>query len=88
MLTAACLCAALSTSTPGAGMAFEPHLQNVYVAMRDGMPSRMILRDLDSTILDPRPDPPYCAGKRHSARARNMAAHAHLPPAADDWLTP
>jgi len=36
------------------GMAFEPHLQNVYVALRDGMPSRIILRDLDSTILDPR----------------------------------
>ena len=35
------------------GMAFEPHLQNVYVALRDGMPSRVILRDLDSTILDP-----------------------------------
>jgi siderophore synthetase component len=35
------------------GMAFEPHLQNVFVALRDGMPSRMILRDLDSTILDP-----------------------------------
>ena len=35
------------------GMAFEPHLQNVYVALRDGLPSRVILRDLDSTILDP-----------------------------------
>jgi siderophore synthetase component len=35
------------------GMAFEPHLQNVYVALRAGMPSRVILRDLDSTILDP-----------------------------------
>ena len=35
------------------GMAFEPHLQNVYVALHDGMPSRIILRDLDSTILDP-----------------------------------
>jgi siderophore synthetase component len=35
------------------GMAFEPHLQNVYVALRAGMPSRMVLRDLDSTILDP-----------------------------------
>jgi siderophore synthetase component len=35
------------------GMALEPHLQNVYVALRDGMPSRVILRDLDSTILDP-----------------------------------
>lgn len=36
------------------GMAFEPHLQNVYIALRDGMPSRVIVRDLDSTILDPR----------------------------------
>ena len=35
------------------GMALEPHLQNVYVTLRDGMPSRIILRDLDSTILDP-----------------------------------
>jgi siderophore synthetase component len=35
------------------GMAFEPHLQNVYVVLRNGMPSRMILRDLDSTILEP-----------------------------------
>jgi siderophore synthetase component len=35
------------------GMAFEPHLQNVYVALQDGMPSRVILRDLDSTVLDP-----------------------------------
>jgi siderophore synthetase component len=35
------------------GMAFEPHLQNVYVAIRDGTPSRIILRDLDGTILDP-----------------------------------
>lgn len=35
------------------GMAFEPHLQNVYVALHDGVPSRIILRDLDATILDP-----------------------------------
>jgi IucA / IucC family/Ferric iron reductase FhuF-like transporter len=34
------------------GMAFEPHLQNVHVGLRAGMPSRIILRDLDSTILD------------------------------------
>jgi siderophore synthetase component len=26
------------------GMAFEPHLQNVYVAIRDGLPSRIVLR--------------------------------------------
>ncbi len=36
------------------GMAFEPHLQNVYVAMRDGLPSRIVLRDLDASILDAR----------------------------------
>jgi len=35
------------------GMAFEPHLQNVYVALHAGMPSRIVLRDLDATILDP-----------------------------------
>ncbi|PWU22918.1 MAG: hypothetical protein C5B48_09505 [Candidatus Rokuibacteriota bacterium] len=35
------------------GMAFEPHLQNVSVALCNGVPSRIILRDLDSTILDP-----------------------------------
>ena len=36
------------------GMGFEPHLQNVYVAIRDGLPSRIILRDLDGSILDVR----------------------------------
>jgi siderophore synthetase component len=35
------------------GMAFEPHLQNVYVALREARPTRIVLRDLDSTILDP-----------------------------------
>jgi siderophore synthetase component len=46
------------------GMGFEPHLQNVYVALREGMPSRMILRDLDSTILDPRRIRPVAAASR------------------------
>jgi siderophore synthetase component len=36
------------------GMAFEPHLQNVYVGLRHGLPARIVLRDLDNTILDPR----------------------------------
>jgi siderophore synthetase component len=36
------------------GMAFEPHLQNVYVGLRDGLPSRIVLRDLDASVLDPR----------------------------------
>ena len=36
------------------GMAFEPHIQNVCVGLRDGLPARIVLRDLDNTILDPR----------------------------------
>ena len=36
------------------GMAFEPHLQNVVVAFRGGLPSRIVLRDLDNSILDAR----------------------------------
>lgn len=36
------------------GLAFEPHLQNVYVAFRNALPARIVLRDLDNTILDPR----------------------------------
>jgi siderophore synthetase component len=36
------------------GMAFEPHLQNVYVGFRNGVPSRIVLRDLDNSILDAR----------------------------------
>ena len=36
------------------GMAFEPHLQNVYVGLRDGLPARTVLRDLDNSILDAR----------------------------------
>jgi len=36
------------------GMAFEPHVQNVYVGLRDGLPVRVVLRDLDNSILDPR----------------------------------
>ena len=33
------------------GMALEPHLQNVYVALRDGMPSRVILRDEKTGLI-------------------------------------
>ena len=36
------------------GIAFEPHVQNVYVAFRDGMPAGIVLRDLDNSILDAR----------------------------------
>jgi len=51
------------------GMALEPHLQNVYIVLRDGMPTRIVLRDLDATILDP-------ARIRPVVRAHNL----HLAP--------
>lgn len=34
------------------GLAFEPHLQNTYVRVREGEPVAMVLRDLDGTIMD------------------------------------
>jgi siderophore synthetase component len=70
------------------GMAFEPHLQNVYVALRAGMPSRVILRDLDSTILDPlRIRPLARANGVRLARERGSICRT-LPPVVGDWLMP
>lgn len=38
----------------GAGMATEPHLQNALIDFNaDGLPARLVLRDLDATVLDP-----------------------------------
>jgi siderophore synthetase component len=54
------------------GMAFEPHLQNVYIAFRDGLPARIVLRDLDNTILDPR-------------RARRLLRRHGLAVREDTW---
>jgi siderophore synthetase component len=34
------------------GLAFEPHHQNVLVRVQDGMPTGVVLRDVDGTILD------------------------------------
>lgn len=34
------------------GFAFEPHHQNVLVRLRNGMPTGILLRDVDGTILD------------------------------------
>jgi siderophore synthetase component len=34
------------------GLAFEPHLQNALIRIRDGWPTGLVLRDLDATILD------------------------------------
>jgi hypothetical protein len=61
------------------GMAFEPHLQNVYVGLRDGLPARIVLRDLDNSILDPR---------RVRSRLRALGGAAkdtwdHMPPYED-----
>ena len=54
------------------GMALEPHLQNVYIVLRDGMPSRIVLRDLDATIL-------------HPGRIRPVITAHDLPLAPDTW---
>jgi len=61
------------------GMAFEPHIQNVYVGLRNGLPARIVLRDLDNSILDPR---------RVRSRMRALGGPAndtwrHMPPYAD-----
>lgn len=34
------------------GLAFEPHLQNSIIVMRKGLPARLVLRDLDGTMMD------------------------------------
>ena len=70
------------------GMAFEPHLQNVYVALRDGMPSRMILRDLDSTILDPLRIRPVARANGVRFALGTWKQCRTLPPVVGDWLTP
>lgn len=56
------------------GMAFEPHLQNVYVGLRGGMPVRIVLRDLDNSILDPRRIRPLLR-RLGAAPARNTWQH-------------
>lgn len=42
------------------GICLEPHMQNVYIVLRGGKPVRVILRDLDNAIMDPRPIVPLC----------------------------
>jgi siderophore synthetase component len=61
------------------GMAFEPHIQNVYIGLRDALPARIVLRDLDNSILDPR---------RVRGRLRALGGAAgdtwrHMPPYED-----
>ena len=34
------------------GVALEPHMQNTLIALRDGRPVRLVMRDLDNAVLD------------------------------------
>ena len=61
------------------GMAFEPHIQNVYVGMREGLPARIVLRDLDNSILDPR----RVRGRLRALGGAARATWQHMPPYAD-----
>ncbi len=61
------------------GMAFEPHIQNVYLGLRNGLPARIVLRDLDNSILD-------AARVRRRMRALGDPASGtwkHMPPYED-----
>ncbi|MDX1464084.1 MAG: IucA/IucC family protein [Halomonas sp.] len=52
------------------GVVFEPHLQNVVVGLRDGLPSHLYLRDLEGTKLLPAQWPDArLAGLSERARA-------------------
>ena len=61
------------------GMAFEPHIQNVYVGLRDGLPRRILLRDLDNSILDPR----RVRGRLRALGGAARDTWQHMPPYAD-----
>lgn len=62
------------------GMAFEPHLQNVYVGLRAGLPVRIVLRDLDNSILDLRRTRPLL---RRLGAAPARTTWQHMPPYED-----
>ena len=54
------------------GLAFEPHLQNSVLALRGSRPERLILRDLDGTLMD-------------RSRIEPLLTAAGLSIAADTW---
>jgi len=54
------------------GLAFEPHLQNSVIVFRGREPVRLIIRDLDGTIMDP-------------TRVPQLLAQLDLTLAADTW---
>ncbi|MGC5699420.1 hypothetical protein J4P02_04355 [Pseudomonas sp. NFXW11] len=58
------------------GIALEPHLQNSYVVVRDGLPVRVIVRDLDNSILDPQSVRGMC---REQGLALAPDTWAHMP---------
>ncbi len=55
------------------GICLEPHMQNSCIVLRDGQPVRLLLRDLDSTIMDP-------------ARVRPICEEQRVPLASDTWV--
>jgi hypothetical protein len=54
------------------GLFFEPHMQNVFVVLRDGVLLSIILRDLDSTVLD-------------RTRTADLCKTYEIPLAKDTW---
>lgn len=54
------------------GICLEPHMQNSYIVLRAGKPVRLLLRDLDNTIMDP-------------ARVRPICQELRVPLAPDTW---
>ena len=61
------------------GVAFEPHIQNVYVGLRNGLPARIVLRDLDNSILDPR----RVRGRLRALGGAASDTWRHMPPYQD-----
>jgi len=67
------------------GLAFEPHLQNAIVVFQGGTPRKLILRDLDGTVMDRR----YVAGllAAHDLQlARDTWDHMPSPDVGEDRL--
>ncbi|QIH11527.1 MULTISPECIES: IucA/IucC family protein [unclassified Pseudomonas] len=54
------------------GICLEPHMQNSYIVLRGGKPVRLLLRDLDNTIMDP-------------ALVRPICQELRVPLAPDTW---
>lgn len=58
------------------GIAFEPHVQNTYVRVRDRSPVGIVLRDIDATILMDDPCQPIVDTAALTVLGRDRLAHA------------